>query len=213
MAGIVNDMPDIIPTSDSEVDDVEEDKNEAIKEDEIEKRIKVYKRRPKSIKNLSDCPSANSISNFIHDLIDFTSTEKPPSIKADEEGIRTAQFIIEHADLAKAVKKQRDDLDIEVNGPFQSHIPIQVTYFKNWAGNQGNGLLLYVKPKTVDQVQRVVKAAKNQKLKVSKLCILITVYFKMSSTHSIDIENKENLIQSLVEGFLCICVIYYIHFL
>ena len=108
MAGIVNDMPDIIPTSDSEseVDETEvvEDKIEAIKEDKIEKGIKVYKRRPKTTKKIFDYPAANSISNFVQDLIDFTSTEEPPSVKADEEGIRTAQFIIEHADLAKAVK-------------------------------------------------------------------------------------------------------------
>lgn len=105
-----------------------------------------------------------SIKPYTHllEYLKFTEAEEPYSTRADEMGLHIGAFLVEHANFIEVLEATRREMEKE------SHLPIRITYFKNWASNlhESNGLLLYSKPKSVDQVQRVIRAAKKLNVKV-----------------------------------------------
>ena len=108
--------------------------------------------------------------NLLEDIRSLMSSEEPYSVQADEEGLATGEFIVQHADLAKAVEKKRKDLEdwLKWHDWFDK-AKVSVTYFRNWANNaeKSNGLLIHAKPTSVDQVCKLVKGAKALNIKVN----------------------------------------------
>ena len=96
----------------------------------------------------------------IKDLRKFLHTEDPYSVKADEDGIELADFLIKNADLSSAINKKKDEL-IHKSGVKE----VKVTYFKNW-GDTRQGLYLYVCPTEIDEVKDLVKACEHLDIKV-----------------------------------------------
>ena len=88
---------------------------------------------------------------------------KPNSVKADQIGIATGECIAQNADLAKKLDSLRDQLMRKV-----TDVRISITYFQNWASTD-SALLLHAKPRTREQVVRLVTAAKDLGIKVSSI--------------------------------------------
>lgn len=133
-------------------------------------------------------------------LRNFELVEEPNSVKADEDGLATAKFLIDNASLANSVEDCRSDLQQQVwtelcliifgrklqptetplteleklkkkdKKKYSAWPPamIQATMFKNWAGTaeESNGLMLYAKPKHVNEVQAIIRAAVIKGIKV-----------------------------------------------
>ena len=143
---IVNDMLPILESED-DVTDLE-----------VDEKAQFLLDTPKS--DISE-----SLWNLFKDVWRFLSYEELPSVRADKEGLQIGDFLLKHADIAGEMEEVRSDLEKSINIP---EIKIEVTYFKNWAGTQTRGLLLYAKPETVHHVIAIVKAAKDKSLKVSQ---------------------------------------------
>ena len=96
----------------------------------------------------------------IKDLKKFLHTEDPYSVKADEDGIELADFLIKNADLSAEINKKKEDL-IHKSGVKD----VKVTYFKNW-GDTRQGLFLYACPTEIGDVKDLVKACEHLGIKV-----------------------------------------------
>lgn len=112
-----------------------------------------------------DNPALKSYINAIQDIKSFLGPEIPNSVAADKQGLATADFLLENADLVKEVEVVRAELEAKANRKIVKFlfgsVSIKITQFQNWGGNvdESNGLMLYVKPKNTQQVQGVIKAA------------------------------------------------------
>lgn len=100
--------------------------------------------------------------NLFKDLFKFVTEEELNSVKADEKGIAIGEFLLEHQALAAVMKDKREQLQDALG----SSPTVSVTYFQNWASTIEGGLLLHAKPTNVEEVCRLVKKAKDLRLKV-----------------------------------------------
>ena len=91
-------------------------------------------------------------SPFIYDAVN--------SKKADPQGIRNGEFIVQNAAIAESLKTLRKQLNEKL-----PHIDILVTHFENW-GTTISNLLLYIKPKSREEVRNVIEAAAQLNIKV-----------------------------------------------
>ena len=96
----------------------------------------------------------------VKDLMKFLHSEEPYSVKADEDGIDLAEFLIGNADMSVAIDKMKKEL-IHKSGVKE----VKVTYFKNW-GETRRGLLLYACPTSIKDVEHLVKACGHLDIKV-----------------------------------------------
>ncbi len=94
---------------------------------------------------------------FIYDAVN--------SKKADPPSIRGGEFIVENIVIAQSLKSLREKLQ---QRPELQGIDFSITHFENW-GKTVKHLLLYVKPKTRQNVCDIVKAAKELDIKVKLL--------------------------------------------
>lgn len=97
----------------------------------------------------------------IKDLLKFLDVEEPQSVKADEDGIQEADFLIANADISVAINDMKKKL-IDQSGVDE----VEVTYFKNWPGTL-RGLVLYARPTTIRDVKKLVKACGELGIKVA----------------------------------------------
>ena len=97
----------------------------------------------------------------IQDLLKFLNVEEPQSVKADEDGIKEAEFLIANADVSVAINDMKNKL-IDESGVDE----VEVTYFKNWPGTL-RGLVLYARPTTIRDVKKLVKACGELGIKVA----------------------------------------------
>ena len=111
----------------------------------------------------------------------FFFIDHPWSEDADPVQLEDGDFIKRHSQLAANMTEKLDQFQGFV-GNAASDPKIEITYFKNWA-NTVDGLLYYAKPKTTEEVQQLVRAARDMnnddgvdwKIVVSSYTILDTV--------------------------------------
>lgn len=122
---------------------------------------------PAATKDSSSWPEFDeeSVNNpwkqVIEDLIKLINVEEPDSVKADKDGIELAEFLIANAHISVAIDKKKEKL-IKKSGVNE----VKVTYFKNW-GDTRQGLVLYVCPTSISDVERLVQACEHMGIKVS----------------------------------------------
>ena len=132
--------------------------------------------------------SLKSYYHMMKDFQKFCGSEQPNSVKADMDGLATADLLLKYAEFIKIMEEKRKELHDKTNGftcpLFKKCLDIKTTMFKNWGGNlvESNGLMLYAKPKHVTQVQNAIKAAKTLGIKVCLIkrylyCIIILLRF------------------------------------
>lgn len=120
-----------------------------------------------------------TLSSLYDAIKNFTSMEKPYSVKADEQGVTTGEFIVSNASVASLMEKKRKALNKAMSlmkSKVCNPAEVSVTYFQNWSKSieESDGLMLLAKPETAEQVCMLVKAAKKCNIKVS--CIYIIMY-------------------------------------
>lgn len=91
---------------------------------------------------------------FIHDAVS--------SKKTDPFSIRSGEFIMENIEIAHTLKHLREKLQ---KRPELQDVEFSISSFENW-GKTIKNLLLYVKPKTRQNVCDIIKAAKEFNIKV-----------------------------------------------
>ena len=107
---------------------------------------------PPPVKEVSMLQMNDPRSPFLYDAVN--------SKKVDPPCIRSGEFMVQHADIAKELKEKRETLVQKV-----PDVEFFITHFENW-GTTIASLLLYVKPKTRQEVCDIIKAAKNINIKV-----------------------------------------------
>lgn len=108
---------------------------------------------PPPIQEVSMLQMNDPKSPFLYDAVN--------SKKVDPPSIRSGEFMVKHADIAIKLGTDRNKLTAKVPG-----VEFSITHFENW-GTTVDGLLLYVKPKTRQEVCDIIKAAKDINIKVN----------------------------------------------
>ena len=104
--------------------------------------------------------------NMIQNINTSVAPEVLNSSQVDKQGLATADFLLDNAELVMIIEDKRKELQQKVSGDKDSEgLEIKTTVFGNWAGNldKSSGLILYCKPKNVSQVKAVIKAAGKMK--------------------------------------------------
>ena len=120
-------------------------------------------------------------------LKNFTSVEKPYSVKADEDGKTMGDFLVNNATLAVVVEEKRKALKkamLSMKSKTSDPPEVYVTYFQNWSKSieESKGLMLIAKPQTAEQVSMLVKGARNCDIKVDLVYIHAAILIRINST-------------------------------